>query len=182
METTMAAIETALAVTLLPHFIAVPPLYHDVNFPITRLTSLPTIAGASRGDRRLRWQEKEMTADVDEFETLDNGGRPNDLNGTWTDAEKNLNLRRKGSRDQSWSPSRAVMSMACRNTSTITNSAARMNSTLYGVFFSMYKTSLVHILILSSPLCSGSIYRTFGYTAPPRRPQSHGNTVKAIIG
>jgi hypothetical protein len=45
METTMAAIETALAVTLLPHFIADPPLYHNINFPITNLTSLPTIAG-----------------------------------------------------------------------------------------------------------------------------------------
>jgi hypothetical protein len=39
METTMAAIETALAVTLLPHFIADPPLQHDMNFPITNITS-----------------------------------------------------------------------------------------------------------------------------------------------
>jgi len=65
--------------------------------------------------------------------------------------EENLNACEKGSHGQSWSPSRAVMSMTCRNTTAIIDPAVRMNSTLYGVFFSMLKLSLVHIPFLSSP-------------------------------
>ena len=157
----MAATETALAVTLLPHFIA------DTSFVlrcelrnnqpyVTTHTPLQELLEDTAG---LWWQEKEAAADVDKIETLDYGGCLADLKGAWTDAETNLNACKKGSRDQSWSPSRAVMSMACRNTTAIIDPAVRMNSTLYGVFFSMYKFSLVHIPVLSRPrIASSSIY------------------------
>jgi len=66
---------------------------------------------------------------------------------------ENLNRCKEGTNDQSWSPSRAVMSMACRDTTPIIDSAVRMNSTLYDLFFSIsiYKFSLVHVRVLSSP-------------------------------
>jgi hypothetical protein len=92
-----------------------------------------------------------VAANVDKLETLDYGGCPTDLKGAWTDVEENLNACEKGSHDQSCSPSRAVMSMACRNTTAIIDPAVRMNSTLYGVFFSILKVSLAHIPVLSSP-------------------------------
>src|SRR5664280_578280 len=121
MDRTMTAIETALAVTLLPHFIA------DTSW-VSGL--MPLVAGENGQD---------------------DDGCPTDLKGAWTDVEENLNACEKGSHDQSWSASRAVMSMACRNTTAIIDSAVRMNSTLYGVLFSMLKFSLVHIPVLSSP-------------------------------
>jgi len=146
----MAAIETALAVTLLPHFIADTSSVSQYQLPnnqpyvITHhrrsfLRTPPVSGGTNRGG-----------TDVDKLETLDYGGCPTDLKGAWTDVEENLNTCEKGSHDQSWSPSRAVMSMACRNTTAIIDSAARMNSTHYGVFFSMLKFSLARIPILSS--------------------------------
>jgi hypothetical protein len=73
-----------------------------MNFPITNLTSLPThhhrsfsrtppvSGGTNRG-----------SADVDKLETLNDGGCPTDLKGTWTDVEENLNACEKGSHDQS---------------------------------------------------------------------------------
>jgi hypothetical protein len=149
----MAAIETALAVTLLPHFIAdtsfVLPYVLPSNQPY--VTTHPPLQKLLEDTTGLWWQERKAAADVDKLETLDDGSCPADLKGAGTDVEENLNACEKGSHDQSWSPSRAVMSMACRNTTAIIDSAARMNSTLYGVFFSMYKFSLVHIPVLSRP-------------------------------
>jgi hypothetical protein len=95
--------------------------------------------------------QTEAAADVDKLETLEYGGCPANLKGAWTNVEENLNACEKGSHDQSCSPSRAVMSMACRNTTAIIDPAVRMNSTLYGVSFSILKLSLVHIPVLSSP-------------------------------
>jgi hypothetical protein len=157
----MAAIETALAVTLLPHFIADTSFVLRYELPTNQpyvTTYLPSqeLLG---GHHRSPAARKEAAANVDKLATLDYGGCLTDLKGAWTDAEKNLNACKKGSRDQSWSPSRAVMSMACRNTTAIIDPAVRMNSTLYGVFFSMYKFSLVHIPVLSRPrIASSSIY------------------------
>jgi hypothetical protein len=190
MDRTMAAIETALAVTLLPHFIADPPLgwwlmplhvgndgqddggdrngtcgdfaspLHSRSSSVLRyelpnhqpyVTTHPPSQELLEDTAGLWWQKKEAAADVDKLETLDYGGCRTDLKGAWTDVEENLNACEKGSHGQSWSPSRAVMSMTCRNTTAIIDPAVRMNSTLYGVFFSMLKLSLVHIPFLSSP-------------------------------
>jgi hypothetical protein len=75
---------------------------------------------------------------------------------------------------------RAVMSMACRNTTAIIDPAVRMNSTLYGVFFSILKVSLVHIPILSSPSVQAVFIAPSATQHRQGRPQSHGNSVKAI--
>jgi hypothetical protein len=149
----MAAIETALAVTLLPHFIADTSFVLRYELPNHQpyITTHPPSQELLEDTAGLWWQKKEAAADVDKLEILDYGGCPTDLKEAWTDVEENLNVCEKGSRDQSWSPSRAVMSMACRNTTAIIDPAVRMNSTLYGVFFSMLKFSLAHIPVLSSP-------------------------------
>jgi hypothetical protein len=109
------------------------------------------MAGAFRGHRRSLVVQTEAAADVDKLETLDYGGCPTDLKGAWTDAEENLNACKKGAATTSLGHLRAVMSMTCRNTTAIIDPAVRMNSTLYGVFFSILKVSLVHIPVLSSP-------------------------------
>jgi hypothetical protein len=111
----------------------------------------------------LWWQEMEAAADVDKLTTSDDSGCLADLKETWTDAEKNLNVRRKGSRDQSWSPSRAVMSMTCRNTTAIIDPAVRMNSTHYGVFFSM-----VNSFWSTFQSCQALLFRQYPSHVRPR--------------
>jgi hypothetical protein len=49
------------------------------------------------------------------------------------------------------------MSMACRTTTAIIDPAVRMNSTSFGVFFSVLEPSLVHIPILSSPSVQATV-------------------------
>ena len=161
----MAAIETALAVTLLPHFIADTSFVLRYELPNHQpyVTTHPLSQELLEETAGLWWQKKEAAANVDKLETLDYGGCPTDLKGAWTDVEENLNACEKGSHDQSWSPSRAVMSMTCRNTTAIIDPAVRMNSTLYGVFFSILKLSLVHIPFLSSPRIASPIIYSKSY-------------------
>ena len=148
-----------------------------MNFPTTNLTSLPTHhrRSFSRTPPVSGGKKKEAAADVDKLETLDYGGCPTDLKGAWTDVKENLNAYKKGSHGQSCSPSRAVMSMACRNTTAIIDPAVRMNSTLYGVFFSLLKLSLVHIPVLSSP----SVQAVF--IAPSATPHRQGGLSLMVI-
>jgi len=97
----------------------------------------PTIAGAFRGHHRSLVVRPEAAADVDELETLDYGGCPTDPKGAWADVEENLNACEKRNHDQSWSPSRAVMSMTCRQTTAIIDPAVRMASTMCELFLQM---------------------------------------------
>jgi hypothetical protein len=89
-------------------------------------------------------------ADVDELHVLD-GGCPIDPKGAWANVEENLNACEKRNHDQSWSPSRAVTSMACRQTTTIIDPAVRMVSTICELFFQVLKVILASVSVLSSP-------------------------------
>jgi len=75
----------------------------------------------------------EATANIDDSHLLD-GGCPTDPKGAWADVEENLNACEKRNHDQSWSPSRAVMSMTCRQTTAIIDPAVRMVSTMCELF------------------------------------------------
>jgi hypothetical protein len=173
MDRTMAATETALAVTLLPHFIA------DTSLGTTTWTSQLSTWDTTHAPLQelhedtatLWWQEIEAAADVDKLTTSDDSGCLADLKETWTDAEKNLNVRRKGSRDQSWSPSRAAMSMACRSTNAITDPAVRMNSTHYGVFFSM-----VNSFWSTFQSCQAPLFRQY-----PSHVRKHSTTRTGLV-
>jgi hypothetical protein len=89
-------------------------------------------------------------ADVDELHVLD-GGCPIDPKGAWANVEENLNACEKRNHDQSWSPSRAVTSMTCRQTTTIIDPAVRMVSTICELFFQVLKVILATVSVLSSP-------------------------------
>jgi hypothetical protein len=91
--------------------------------------------------------------------------------GAWIDVEGNVNACEKENHDQPWSPSRAVTSMACRCTTTVTDPAARMSSTMHEVFFPLPGVSLAPVPVLSSRPRSRSIHHAFGCTAPPTQPQ-----------
>jgi hypothetical protein len=119
----------------------------------------PTIAGAFRGHRRSLVVRPEVAADVDDLHVLDDGGCPTDPKGAWADVEENMNAYEQRNHDQSWSPSRAVMSMTCRQTTVIIDPAVRMVSTMCELFLQVLAASLQRIPGLSSPrIASPNIY------------------------
>jgi len=89
----MAAIETALAVTLLPHFIADTSYVLQYELPSNQpyVTAHPPSQELFEETAYLWWQEKGVAADVDKLRILYYGSRPTDLKGAWTDVEENPN-------------------------------------------------------------------------------------------
>ena len=73
-------------------------------------------------------------ADVNELHVCDDGC-PIDPKGAWANVEENLNAYEQYNHNQSWSPSRAVTSMACRQTTATIDPAVRMVSVMCKLFF-----------------------------------------------
>ncbi|MCX6062822.1 MAG: hypothetical protein NTV26_01305 [Caldiserica bacterium] len=89
----MAAIETALAVTLLPHFIADTSYVLPYELPSNQpyVTANPPSRELFEETVYLWWQEKGVAADADKLQILYYGSCLTDLKGVWTDVEEDPN-------------------------------------------------------------------------------------------